>query len=528
MEDILRSQTRNLKTATRSLLTAFAEMAFLLPVILAGLVLITTYLYVTRQRYLAKQHANGCSPPRQYPHKDPTGLGIDLFLDTGKMYDEHRFLQTWYKRYEENGMTFEVSTLGTPAICSCDPANLQSVFSTNAKTWGVSYRMPALGPFCGAAFLTTDGEAWEHSRALLAPSFLKSSISDHTDYAHYFDLMVDKIPKDGETVDLQPLFFSLYLDTATLWLFGDSFESLSGAGDAGKANSFIHSFAYSLGIGGFRMAIGPFIPLHHSSKWHESNRAAQSHIEAYVDRALKRQQSGSSTYEEKNEKKRPVLLDDMGSKTSNRTQLRDEAMQAFIAAHETTACLISNLFWILARRPEIWDQLRREVLDTLGDAPLDYEGPMKLKQLRNVINESLRLYPVFPYHIRIALADTTLPTGGGPDGKSPIFCRKGSLFDGNFAVLHRQKSIWGLDADEFDPDRWETFRPKPVEFMPFGGGPRACAGRQKALMETSYLLARMLRQFERLQPRDDREWQGEVQITAKNLHGCKVGLFAAK
>lgn len=140
---------------------------------------------------------------------------------------------------------------------------------------------------------------------------------------------------------------------------------------------------------------------------------------------------------------------------------------------------------------------------------------------------ALRLYPVFPYHIRVAMADTTLPTGGGVDGTSPIFCRAGSLFDGNFAVLQRDKNIWGADADVFDPERWEHFRPKANEFMPFGGGPRACAGRQKALMETSYLVVRMLKTFDRIEARDEKDWQGEVQITAKNLHGCKIGLFAA-
>ena len=505
-------------------------MGFLLALILGGLLLAATFFYINRQRYLAKQHAKGCAPPKQYPHKDPTGLGVDLFLDTGKMYEEHRFLPTWYKRYEDNGPTFEVSTLGTPSVCSCEPANLQSVFSSNAKIWGVAYRLPALGPYCGAGFLTTDGAAWEHSRALLAPSFLKSNISDHTDYAHYLDLMIEKIPKNGETVDLQKLLFSLYLDTATLWLFGESFESLSGAG-ADKADEFIHSFAYSLGIGGFRMALGPLQFLHHSSKWHDSNRANQAFIQKYVDRAVDRQTSGAAALDKKEAstpKTRPVLLDTMASLTSDKTQLRNEAMQAFIAAHETTACLISNLFWVLARRPDIWTKLRAEALETLGaDAELDFEGPMKLKLLRNVINETLRLYPVFPYHLRVALEDTTLPTGGGPDGSKPIFCRKGSLFDGNFAVLHRRKDIWGADADEFKPERWESFRPKPVEFMPFGGGPRACAGRQKALMETSFLVVRMVRAFEKVEARDEREWQGEVQITGKNLYGCQVGMVAA-
>lgn len=363
-------------------------MGFLISLTIGGLFLAATYAYINHQRYQAKRHANGCKPPPKYPHKEPF-FGIDLFLDTGKMYEEHRFLPTWYQRYTDNGSTFEVSTLGTPTVCSCEPANLQSVFSTNAKSWGVSYRLPALGPYCGRGFLTTDGPAWEHSRALLAPSFLKANISDPTDFAHYLDLMIERIPRDGTTVDLQTLLFSLYLDTATLWLFGESFESLSGAG-AHKAEAFIHSFAYSLGIGGFRMALGPLQFLHRSSKWKESNQANQVFIEKYVDRAVTRKHSTATTQEKTGTagaKKRPVLLDAMAEQSSDREKLRNEAIQAFIAAHETTACLISNLFWILARHPEMWAKLRAEA-QTLGDGPLNFDGPMVLKYLRNVINES--------------------------------------------------------------------------------------------------------------------------------------------
>ena len=36
------------------------------------------------------------------------------------------------------------------------------------------------------------------------------------------------------------------------------------------------------------------------------------------------------------------------------------------------------------------------------------------------MNETLRLYPVVPFNVRLALCDTTLPHGGGPDGLSPI------------------------------------------------------------------------------------------------------------
>ena len=128
---------------------------------------------------------------------------------------------------------------------------------------------------------------------------------------------------------------------------------------------------------------------------------------------------------------------------------------------------------------------------------------------------------------RIALNDTTLPTGGGPDGKSPIFVHAGTMFDTAFFVLHRLPSIWGPDAEEFRPDRWATFKPQAWEYVPFGGGPRACAGQHKALTEASYIIVRILHEFQSIESRDEREWTGQVQLTAKNVHGCKVALTPA-
>jgi hypothetical protein len=52
-------------------------------------------------------------------------------------------------------------------------------------------------------------------------------------------------------------------------------------------------------------------------------------------------------------------------------------------------------------------------------------------------------------------------------------------------------------------------------------------GRQKALMETLYFIVRLLREFKAIESRDDREFVGQVQITAKNFNGCKVALTLA-
>ncbi len=128
---------------------------------------------------------------------------------------------------------------------------------------------------------------------------------------------------------------------------------------------------------------------------------------------------------------------------------------------------------------------------------------------------------------RVALTNTTLPVGGGPAGTSPIYTPAGTLFDTCWYALQRLPSIWGPDAEVFNPDRWAIFKPKTWEYVPFGGGPRGCAGQVKALTEVSYVVVRMLQEFRGIESRDERDWVGKVQLTAKNANGCKIALMPA-
>jgi hypothetical protein len=71
----------------------------------------------------------------------------------------------------------------------------------------------------------------------------------------------------------------------------------------------------------------------------------------------------------------------------------------------------------LAKRPDIVQRLRKEILDTVGPTAAPTYSDLKgMKFLNHVINETLRLYPAVPFNVRVALKDTSLPTGGGPDG----------------------------------------------------------------------------------------------------------------
>ena len=89
---------------------------------------------------------------------------------------------------------------------------------------------------------------------------------------------------------------------------------------------------------------------------------------------------------------------------------------------------------------------------------------------------------MIPSNAREAAVDTTLPYGGGSDGNSPLFVKKGTLLIYNVYAMHRNQSLFGKDVEEFVPERWDGLRPG-WGYLPFHGGPRVCIGRKFAISQ---------------------------------------------
>ncbi|KAL8955606.1 MAG: hypothetical protein Q9183_006585, partial [Haloplaca sp. 2 TL-2023] len=310
-----------------------------------------------------------------------------------------------------------------------------------------------------------------------------------------------------------------YLDTATFFLFGGSINSLFGE-TSEEAQTFLTAFDHAMQGSGIRIALGPFKFLYPylDSGWLKSCKVTHEFADKYVAKALEDRHLANT---------RPcTLLSGMASQTDDKLTLRNEILQALMAAQETTAALISNVFFLLSRHPSVWHRLCDEV-SSAPDPEFDEKSLLNMHYLRNILNETLRLYPVFPQMNRVALSDTTLPVGGGVGGEKPIFVPKGTGFDTSWYNLHRLPSVWGEDADEFRPERWDDFKPSTWQFMAFGGGPRGCLGRMKALTEASYIVVTLVRNSDRIESRDGQEWRGKVQLTMKNVHGGKIALWRA-
>lgn len=162
--------------------------------------------------------------------------------------------------------------------------------------------------------------------------------------------------------------------------------------------------------------------------------------------------------------------------------ITNQCRHLIIAGFETTSALLGFTFALVESKPLVFKQLRSKALSWFGTEgmprqPVNFENLKNNKYMQWVINEALRLYPSGPSIQRVAVQDTVLPRGGGPDGNSPIAAPKGSTVQLGIYLCHRRKDLWGADAAEFKPERWEG-RKKHYDFNPFLAGPQICIGRE--------------------------------------------------
>ena len=145
------------------------------------------------------------------------------------------------------------------------------------------------------------------------------------------------------------------------------------------------------------------------------------------------------------------------------------------------------------------------------------------------MSETLRLYPVVPFNVRLALKDTTLPVGGGKDGLSPIGILKDTPIGYSTLVMQRRPDLTPDSVETFSPERWQTWQPKPWNYIPFNGGPRICIGQQFALTEMGYTIVRLLQRYERVEnfmgPVDGGKPCLKAEIVLQPGQGVRVGFF---
>ncbi|MFE7135038.1 cytochrome P450 [Streptomyces sp. NPDC057638] len=174
------------------------------------------------------------------------------------------------------------------------------------------------------------------------------------------------------------------------------------------------------------------------------------------------------------------------------TNIRYQMLTFLIAGHETTSGALSFALYYLLKHPTVLAAAQAEV-DALwgGDPDPDpsFEDVGRLTYIRQVLNESLRLWPTAPGFSVEPEEDTVIGGRYRVRAKQPLFVLT--------PMLHRGEG-WGDNPEMFDPDR---FSPERVDarpghlYKPFGNGERSCIGRQFALHEATLLLGLLIHRY---------------------------------
>ncbi|TVY93856.1 Cytochrome P450 [Lachnellula willkommii] len=462
-----------------------------------------------RKKFSAEASARGCANLPVLPRKGFLGLG--RLSEISKANKEGRSPQWFIEKFDETGKdvhTFTASALDYELIVTRDPENAKAMFSTQSKDFEISpHRRDIWSPLLGDGIFTAQGEQWKHSRQLLRPQFSRNQISDlDLEEEHIQSLLNLAVLESGEKgwtkkVDLAPLFLNFTLDVATEFLYGRSVnsQSIHNENVSNKGGGLDSGFSYHLDAGkSWLYTKGLF------GRWNRLVHSPQltkhcKEVHRFVDELVAGRLNGTTQSSAHSD--RFCLLNELAKSTQNPLELRNETLQILNAGRDTTGALLGWVFYFLARNDRVFNKLRSIIITDFGrdrTGEITFEKLKQCQYLNHCIQEILRVASVVPINERVCTSDTTLPRGGGEDKLQPVFLRKGQrVLIANHAMQHRA-DLWGLDVDEFKPERWEKRIPG-FEFVPFAAGPRKCIGQQFALTETAYVIIRFLQRFDKIE-----------------------------
>lgn len=347
---------------------------------------------------------------------------------------------------------------------------------------------------------------WARAHAILAPSFTAQAMRGyHATMRECAGQLIEHWDgRPGEWLDIPGDINKVALEVIGRTGFGYSFDSF-GRTDPHpvvaamlRALTYINRSAYS----------HPLVERTVFRTQRAQHLADVAFVNAEVDAVIAtRQRAGAGLHDDLLERMLTAADPETGERLDAQN-IRHQILTFLAAGQETSAGVMAFALHYLSLHPEIADRARAEIAKVRTGAEFEFEDVAKLRYVRRIVDESLRLWPTAPGYFRKANSDTLL------GGRYPF--EKGEWVFIVLLQLHRHER-WGADPENFDPDRFlpERIRARhPELYRPFGVGLRACIGRQFAYHEIVLVLATILANYD-LEPDPDYRLRVKETITLK-------------
>uniref|UniRef100_A0A6N2N2Q7 Cytochrome P450 n=1 Tax=Salix viminalis TaxID=40686 RepID=A0A6N2N2Q7_SALVM len=390
--------------------------------------------------------------------------------------------------------TFLVWFGPTVRLTLSDPDLIQEIFTSKSEFYEKIEAHPLVKQLEGDGLLSLKGEKWAHHRKIITPTFhmenlkllvpvVAKSVMDMLE--PWYSTMSDS---DEVEIEVSEWFQTLTEEVITRTAFGSSYED-------GKAIFRLQAQQMVLAAVAFQRVLIPgyrFFPTKRNVNSWRLDREISKSLMKLIER--RRENSSNKTRHHGPKDLLGLMIQASNSSSDDHVTVHDiveECKSFFFAGKQTTSNLLTWTTVLLAMHPQWQVQARAEVLRVCGsrDTPTK-DDVVKLKTLSMILNESLRLYPPTIATIRRSKADVELGGYKIPRGTELLI---------PILALHHDQSIWGHDANEFNPGRFSNGVARAakhhVAFIPFGLGARTCIGQNLAILQAKLTLAIILQRF---------------------------------
>ncbi|KAI0744951.1 cytochrome P450 [Earliella scabrosa] len=493
-----------------------------------ALVLIVGAIVFTVLKVLRTVIRRYLSPLRYLRGPPPNGLIYGNIMQMGP--DHMELNRQWVKEY---GTSFRGTGLFlAPRLWTIDTRTINHVLTHSTDYYKPGESRRGLARILGQGVLVTEGEKHRQQRRVMNPAFGPTQIRELTqifvekanDLCAYWNAQIVQQGGSLRTNVTEGL-SKMTLDVIGLAGFNYDFDALNPDLPPNELNRAFHEIFKTPPKLTIAAILGDAIPLRifrdARTKKVDEARAAMQRIAKQIlserKAEIRRESSEKAGSVEKKDLQGRDLLTllikaNMATDIPENQRMTDDEVLSqvptfLVAGHETTSTSTTWCLYALTRNPAIQRKLREELL-TLDTETPTMEELNSLPYLEKVVHETLRLHAPVTFTSRVATRDDVLPVSApytDKDGnvRHEIPIGKGDRVLIPIAALHTSEEIWGADALEFNPDRWDN-PPEAIKAIPgvwghlltFLGGPHACIGYRFSLVEMKALVFTLVRTFE--------------------------------
>ena len=271
---------------------------------------------------------------------------------------ERRFLQSWNEYLVRNERSIHFWFFDQRHLVTSDSENVKTILISFVNDFELeSERRREFAFLFEIDVFVVNDEHWRQTRALLRSSFVKRELSDVQVFETHFQRFLSALSADEETIEFQNLLNNLTLKISKDLIFDDSSRF-------NIENSHFFSVCDVAIRDVFRNVIFERLNIILDQTSRRAKSIVHDIIDRHVQRALINKAADSSTIDESSTSKkrsRYVFIQHFTKRIRDSTFLRYLSLNVLLVEKDTTASLLGNLFYILARRPDIWTKLQIEV-----------------------------------------------------------------------------------------------------------------------------------------------------------------------